>query len=44
MSYFHFQEESNALKYILFGYCKLWIFEVWSIASPRMQVQAVLNL
>jgi hypothetical protein len=26
------------LKYVLFGYCidKLWIFEVWGIASPKM--------
>jgi hypothetical protein len=36
----HFQEDSNALKYVLFGYCmnKLWIFEVWSIVSPKMWV------
>jgi hypothetical protein len=31
--YPHFQEDSNTLKYVLFGYCmnKLWIFEVSSI-------------
>jgi hypothetical protein len=36
----HFQEDSNALKYVLFGYCmnKLWIFEVWSIASLKTWV------
>jgi hypothetical protein len=39
-SSFHFQHDSNALEYVLFGYCmnKLWIFEVWSIASPKMWV------
>jgi hypothetical protein len=33
----HFQEDSNTLKYVLFGDCmnKLWIFEVWSIASIK---------
>jgi hypothetical protein len=36
----HSQEDSNALKYVIFGYCtnKLWIFEVWSIASPKTWV------
>jgi hypothetical protein len=39
-SFPHFQEDSNALKYVLFGYCmnKLWIFEVWNIASPKTWV------
>jgi hypothetical protein len=33
----HFQEDSNALKYVLIEYYmnKLWIFLVWSIASPK---------
>jgi hypothetical protein len=36
----HFQEDSNVLKYVLFGYYmnKLWIFEVWSMASPKTWV------
>jgi hypothetical protein len=41
----HFQEDSNALKYVLFGYYmnKLWIFEVLIIASQKRE-QAVLKL
>jgi hypothetical protein len=36
-SYLHFQEDSNALTYMLFGYFmnKLWIFEASIIASPN---------
>jgi hypothetical protein len=39
-SYPRFQEDSNELKYILFGYCmnKLWIFEVLIITSPKTWV------
>ena len=36
------QEDFNVLKCVLFGYYinKLWIFEVWSIASPKMWVDS----
>jgi hypothetical protein len=39
-SYQHFQEDFNALKYVLFGYCmnKLWILKVLVIASPNVWV------
>jgi hypothetical protein len=42
----HLQEDSNALKYVIFGYCmnKLWIFEVWSIASPKTWVGSTKTL
>ena len=38
--YLHFQEDSNTLKYILFGYYmnKLWIFEILIVASPKAWV------
>jgi hypothetical protein len=36
----HFQEDSNVLKHVLFGYCmnKLWIFEVLIIAFSKVWV------
>jgi hypothetical protein len=39
-SYFHFQEDSNTIKYVLFGYymSKLWIFEFFIIASLKAWV------
>jgi hypothetical protein len=39
-SQIHFEEDSNILKYVLFGYCmnKLWIFEVFIIASSKAWV------
>jgi hypothetical protein len=44
-SFSHFQEDSNALKYALFGYCmnKLWIFEVSIIAFPKAWVRQYQN-
>ena len=41
-SYPYFQEESNALKYVLFGFCMntLWIFKVLSIASLKTWVDS----
>jgi hypothetical protein len=39
-SYTHFQEDSNTLKHVLFGYHmnKLWIFKISIITSPKMWV------